>query len=78
LSNELSEDMDLGKARTVKTKRVADMLLAKYPDKFTTDFEENKKIVSGLVSIPSRQLRNEVAGHLAAFMNAKQKQMPEA
>ncbi len=68
----------MGKARTVKTKRIADMLLAKYPDKFTTDFEENKKLVSGLVLIPSRQLRNEVAGHLAAYMNAKQKQSSEA
>ena len=68
----------MGKARTVKTKRIADMLLGKYPDKFTTNFEENKTLVVGLVSIPSKQLRNEVAGHLTAFMNVKQQQMSES
>lgn len=68
----------MGKARTVKTKRIADALLEKHPDKFTTNFEENKTLVVGFVSIPSKQLRNQVAGHLTAFMNAKQQQMSES
>ena len=68
----------MGKARTVKTKRIADMLLEKYSDKFTTNFEENKKLVTELISVSSKQLRNEVAGHLTAFMNTKQRQISEA
>ena len=76
-NNKLSEDINLGKARTAKTKRIADMLLEKYADKFTTDFEENKKLVSELISVSSKQIRNKVAGHLTAFMNTKQRQMSE-
>lgn len=67
----------MGKARIVKTQRIADMLLEKYADKFTMDFEENKKLVTELISVSSKQLRNKVAGHLTAFMNTKQRQMSE-
>ena len=67
----------MGKSRTVKTKRIADMMLEGHSNKFTTNFEENKRLVSELMIIPSKQLRNEIAGYLTSFMNTKQKQMTE-
>lgn len=67
--------MTLGKSRTTKIKRIVDILLEKYPNKFTTNFEENKRFVNELVDISSIQLRNKVAGYLTSFMNMKQKQM---
>ena len=41
-------------------------LLEKYPDKFTTDFEENKKTILSLAVIRSKILRNKMAGHITS------------
>jgi len=46
----------LGKVRTEIVKRTARDMLQRYPDKFTTDFEVNKKGMSDV-------LRNRVAGY---------------
>jgi len=35
----------------------------RFPDKFTTDFENNKKLVDALTNISSTKLRNRVAGY---------------
>jgi len=55
----------LGKVRTEQVKRIARKLLDKYPSKFTTDFENNKKLVETLTNISSTKLRNRVAGYTA-------------
>jgi small subunit ribosomal protein S17e len=38
-------------------------LVERFPDKFTTDFESNKKLVDTLTSISSTKLRNRIAGY---------------
>jgi small subunit ribosomal protein S17e len=53
----------LGKVRTEQVKRIARELLDMYEDKFTTDFEANKKLVVALTNISSKKLRNRVAGY---------------
>lgn len=55
----------MGKVRTEQVKRIARKLLDRYPDKFTTDFENNKKLVDALTNISSTKLRNRVAGYTA-------------
>ena len=55
----------MGKVRTEQVKRIARELLDRYPDKFTTDFENNKKFVEALTNISSTKLRNRVAGYTA-------------
>jgi small subunit ribosomal protein S17e len=55
----------LGKVRTEQVKRIARQLLDKYPTKFTSDFENNKKFVDSLTTISSTKLRNRVAGYAA-------------
>ena len=37
--------------------------MERFPDKFNTDFENNKKIVAALTSISSTKLRNRIAGY---------------
>ena len=64
----------MGKSRTTKKKRIVDLLLQKYPNNFTTNFEENKKNVTDLMTISSQQLRNNIAGYLTRVMNNTQKQ----
>jgi len=60
--------MDLGNIRSQKVKRIAKELLRRYPDKFTADFEDNKKLVASLVSTPSKSLRNTITGYITSLV----------
>ena len=60
--------MDLGNVRSQKVKRIAKELLRRYPDKFTADFEDNKKLVASLVSTPSKSLRNTITGYITSLV----------
>lgn len=57
----------MGKSRRVKTKRLADEILKKYPNRFTTDFDENKKLLEEVTIISSKTLRNKLAGYITGF-----------
>jgi len=58
----------LGNVRSEKIKRIARELLRRYPDKFTADFEENKKIISSLAKIPSSRLKNNIVGYITRLV----------
>jgi len=60
-----------GKVRTELVKRIARELVERFPDKFTTDFENNKKLVESLTNISSKKLRNRVAGYVTQLQNQK-------
>jgi len=45
-------------------KRIALEIYSRYPDKVSTDFEENKKLVNELLLSRSKTVRNMVAGYL--------------
>ena len=70
----------MGKVRTEHVKRIARELLERYPDKFTTDFENNKKLVDTLTNISSMKMRNRVAGYtvrLASTLHGLEAPEPE-
>ena len=69
--------MDLGNVRSEKVKRIAKELLRRYPDKFTADFEDNKKLVASLVSTPSKSLRNTIAGYITSLVVLSQSRRTE-
>jgi len=52
-------------------KRIARELVERFPEKFTTDFGNNKKLVESLTNISSKKLRNEVAGCITQLQNQK-------
>ncbi|MCW4026697.1 MAG: 30S ribosomal protein S17e [Candidatus Bathyarchaeota archaeon] len=58
----------MGNVRSQKVKRIAKELLRRYPDKFTADFEDNKKLVASLVSTPSKSLRNTITGYITSLV----------
>jgi len=58
----LEDYLKLGKVRPEHIKRISKELLEKFPDKFTTDFENNKKLVEALTNVSSTKLRNRIAG----------------
>ncbi|RLF20633.1 MAG: 30S ribosomal protein S17e [Thermoprotei archaeon] len=64
----------MGKVRPRIVKRLARELLELYGDKFTTDFETNKKLVKELTNITSKRLRNRVAGYITHLMKIKMQQ----
>jgi len=67
----------LGKVRPERVKRIARELLRLYPDKFTTSFEENKKIIESLAKIPSARLRNRIVGYITSQVAFMQSQAEE-
>jgi small subunit ribosomal protein S17e len=58
----------LGKVRPERVKKIAKELLKRYPDRFTTDFESNKKLLGSLSKIPSVRLRNRIAGYITRLV----------
>lgn len=61
----------MGRIKTARIKRVTKQLVAKYGSRFKPDFEENKKLVQELADIPSKKLRNIVAGYTTRLMRKK-------
>jgi len=55
-------------------KKTAKMLMERYPDAFSTDFEHNKELVDELTNIESKSVRNRIAG----YVTRKQAQPAEA
>jgi len=52
----------MGRVRTKTVKKAAKVLIEKYYTKLTLDFETNKKLVEEFSIIPSKRLRNKIAG----------------
>ena len=67
----------LANVRSEKVKKIARELLKKYPDKFTADFEENKKVIASLAKIPTTKLRNNIAGYITRLVSQSQPQSKE-
>jgi small subunit ribosomal protein S17e len=45
-------------------KKTATLLMERYPDAFSTDFEHNKELVDELTNIESKGVRNRIAGYV--------------
>lgn len=63
----------MGTVKPTYIKVIAMELLKKYPDKFTSSFEENKRLVSQLTTIKSKTIRNRVAGYITRKVNKSRK-----
>jgi small subunit ribosomal protein S17e len=46
-------------------KKTGNILLERYPNAFTADFDMNKKSVTKLTNIESKGVRNRIAGYVA-------------
>ena len=54
----------MGKVKTEQIKRVGKELMQRFPDKFTTNFDENKKAVDSLTQGTTTRVRNQIAGYI--------------
>ncbi|ACB39008.1 30S ribosomal protein S17e [Pyrobaculum neutrophilum] len=64
----------MGRVRPRYIKSLGDKLLEMYPDRFTDSFEENKKAVAQLADIPSKRVRNRVAGYITRLVKRRKAQ----
>jgi small subunit ribosomal protein S17e len=62
----------LGKVRPEHVKRIAKELVQRFPDKFTTNFENNKKLVGEFTNLSSTKLRNRIAGYVTRLVTIMQ------
>lgn len=57
-----------------RVKRLSTELLNRYPDKFNVDFQQNKKTIDEIAKVRSKELRNQIAGYIASYINKQTKE----
>jgi small subunit ribosomal protein S17e len=67
----------MGKVKTEQIKHLANDLITKFPDQFSTNFDENKHTVSALTAGATTRVRNQVAGYITRTYTLKQQGVPE-
>ncbi|MFO8133741.1 MAG: 30S ribosomal protein S17e [Thermoplasmatota archaeon] len=71
----------MGNVRPTYIKRVAEKLVAEFPDAFSRDFVSNKELLGRYTNIDSKVMRNRIAGYISTMMEQKQhknEMQPEA
>ena len=58
----------MGNIRTSFVKRIAKELLETYEGRFTTDFDENKRLVEEFSTVSTKHLRNKIAGYVTRLV----------
>ena len=57
-----------------RVKKLSIELLNRYPDKFNVDFQQNKKTIDEIAKVRSKELRNQIAGYIASYINKQTKE----
>merc|ERR1719305_660627 len=63
----------MGRVRTKTVKRASRYIIEKYYARLTMDFQTNKKIAEEVAIIPSKKLRNKIAGFTTHLMKRIQR-----
>jgi len=57
-----------------RVKKLSTELLNRYPNKFNVDFQQNKKVIGEIAKVRSKELRNQIAGYIASYINKQAKE----
>ncbi len=60
----------MGRIKTALIKRNTNELIERYKKDFTSDFEQNKKLVSARTDVSSKKIRNSIAGYITRIIKA--------
>ena len=63
----------MGRIKSIAVKNLGREMIAVHGDRFSTDFDKNKKIVDEIRSIDSKKIRNVVAGYITKEMEKAKK-----
>ena len=58
----------MGRIKTKLVKRTGEELFRNNPNKFSEDFEDNKKVLPELTELNSKKLRNVIAGYVTRLV----------
>ncbi len=64
----------MGRIKTRLAKAATLDLVEKHRDELTTDFDKNKEVISSKLDVPSKKLRNIIAGYATRMKKAEQKE----
>ena len=62
----------MGKVKTEHIKRLANDLMERFPDKFSSNFNDNKRAVDALTEGATTKVRNQVAGYITHTISLSQ------
>ena len=62
----------MGKVKTEHIKRLANDLMERFPEKFSSDFNVNKHAVDVLTEGATTKVRNQVAGYITHTISLSQ------
>ena len=62
----------MGRIKTQQVKRLSSALMKQNPGVFSEDFDENKKILEEVADIPSKKIRNLVAGAVTSIVKQEE------
>jgi len=65
----------MGNIRTSFVKRTSKELIETHQGVFTTDFDENKKLVAETSTVSTKHLRNKIAGYITRLVRQQQAEM---
>ena len=63
----------MGRVRTKTVKKASKVIIEKYYTKLTLDFDINKRIIEEVALIPTKSLRNKIAGFITHLMKRLQR-----
>merc|ERR1711907_85703 len=63
----------MGRVRTKTVKKAARLIIEKYYQKLTLDFQTNKKITEDVAIVQSKRMRNKIAGYVTHLMKRIQR-----
>jgi len=63
----------MGRVRTKTVKKASRQIIEKYYMRLTTDFSINKKVCEEVATIPTKHLRNKIAGYVTHLMRRIQR-----
>jgi small subunit ribosomal protein S17e len=60
----------LGKVKTEQIKRTAKELMKRFPTKFSSNFDDNKRMVDTLTQGVTTKVRNQIAGYITHSLSS--------
>ena len=62
----------MGKVKTEYIKRLGQELMSRFPEKFSSNFDDNKHAVDALTEGATTKVRNQVAGYITHTISSTQ------